>query len=148
MPLPDEPEIDEEDQDEAVQVIEAEPEVEVVPSVIDEDASKPPSPKAQLTLSVDVDDTDGSNPLSLDGPLDDMDMSLNPMDPGLVTELNVGEVSEVLNDEGGVELDISALGPDGLGLEGTHDLSQMDPDDVLMGGVMLDGSEDPFGVPQ
>jgi hypothetical protein len=45
-------------------------------------------------------------------------------------------------------MDISTLAPDGLGLEGSHDLTQLDEADALLGGpLQMDESDDPFAPP-
>jgi hypothetical protein len=41
-------------------------------------------------------------------------------------------------------LDMSALGPDGTAFEAAHDLTQMEGEDALMGGVLMDQTDDPF----
>ncbi|KAF8898945.1 hypothetical protein BD779DRAFT_1464991 [Infundibulicybe gibba] len=138
-PLPDEPEVvegdDEMDQDEnapaagpdATQI-----EVASVAATQEELPSKPPSPKPQLSMSLQT-----STSLINDSN-DILEASLKPMVPG------IDDVEEKTNSEGGIELDISALGPDGLRLEQSHDLSQMDQEDVLIGAPMMDDGTDPF----
>lgn len=95
--------------------------------------SKPPSPKLQLTMSTE----DTMDPVDATGVLD---ASLNPMDTSGIGE-EVSAVTEV-----GMELDLSGLGPDGLVLEGAHNLSQIEDGDNLMGGATMDTSMDPFVV--
>lgn len=109
---------------------------------ITEPPSKMPSPKPQLmmpesTSELDVvgDPTDG---------LDNVDTGLQ-LD---TTMEDVGDLDDLeKKDDGGtegLELDISDLGPDGLQLEGAHDLSQLDGPDGLIGGSLMDDSGDPF----
>jgi hypothetical protein len=94
-----------------------------------EDASKPPSPKP--------------HPLS---------MSFQPGTPqsdtgdGLEDSLavGVGVVEEETADVDVSALDMTALGPDGAPFEATHELTQMEGNDALLGGIMLDQSGDPF----
>ncbi|THV07587.1 hypothetical protein K435DRAFT_262004 [Dendrothele bispora CBS 962.96] len=139
-PLPDEPEVvdgDEEDQEEP-QTVPASaratepPEAQGAPSrgPESEEASKPPSPKgAQLSLQMNsgLEESFGAD---ASGGLDVMN------DEGKM-DIGVGE-------SGGMQLDMSALGPDGLELEGTHNMTQLDGDDALMGGPMMDNTLDPF----
>lgn len=87
--------------------------------------SKAPSPKPQLSMSLE-------QPPDLD---DELDASLKPLDDDGTGE---GKV------DGGLQLDISGLGPDGLPAESAHDLSQLTPSDALVGGTMMDESGDPF----
>lgn len=101
--------------------------------------SKPPSPQPQLTMSLQP-----SSDLSVDPVGDTLDASLNPIDTDIVVDVDVGEK---LNTEDGIELDMTGLGPDGLGLEASHDLSQMEAADALIGGAMMDQSGDPFAEP-
>ncbi len=69
-----------------------------------------------------------------------LDASLKPLEGGLdgVDDNGKEGISE------GLELDISALGPDGLQLESAHDLSQLDGTDGLIGGALMDETADPF----
>lgn len=46
----------------------------------------------------------------------------------------------------GLDLDLSGLGPDGEAFESAHDLSQMEPNDIILGGNMMDDSMDPFST--
>ena len=54
------------------------------------------------------------------------------------------EGTEEKMNEGVMQLDTSALGPDGIALEAAHSLVQLDPSDALMGGPLLDETVDPF----
>ena len=94
---------------------------------LDEPPSKVPSPKPQLMMLQSSADDETQDPTELDA-------SLKPVDNG-----KEGHGVESL------ELDISGLvGPDGLQLENTHDLSQLDGPDGLIGGPLIDDSIDPF----
>ncbi|KAG6817718.1 hypothetical protein H0H87_004509 [Tephrocybe sp. NHM501043] len=136
-PLPDEPEvIDGDEEDEAVpeNAIEETQATEIIDATQDEE-SKPPSPKPQLSMTLQ-----GTTELETDV----LDASLKPMDTNLDDELVLG-TQGIPGDE--MELDMSGLGPDGLGLEGSHDLSQLEGVDALVGGQVMDDSVDPFGPP-
>jgi len=135
-PLPDEPEVVEGDEDEAeeAKVENAQPkdaEVADMDTNQDEPPSKAPSPKPQLMMQSGEDEPQDT---------DVLDASLKPLD----TTMGVGEDNDKVDDMGGLELDISALGPDGLQLESAHDLSQLDGPDALIGGPLMDASMDPF----
>ncbi|RDB29078.1 hypothetical protein Hypma_015737 [Hypsizygus marmoreus] len=143
-PLPDEPEVVE--GDEEMEQDETQPETVPLEDVTDltatqEDGtpSKPPSPQPQLSISLQ-----SSSELSIDQPSDTLDASLKPLDETIDVGIDLGEKE---NPADGMELDISGLGPDGLGLESSHDLSQMDSADALVGGQAMDQSADPFGEP-
>jgi len=140
VPLPDEPEVvdgDEDEQDEARNdAIEA-PQVKDLPDMDtnqDDPPSKMPSPKPQLMILESSNDDDNQSTTEV------LDASLKPLEGGL------GDVDD--NGKEGIpedlELDISALGPDGLQLESSHDLSQLDGPDGLIGGPLMDESGDPF----
>ncbi|KAF7302569.1 hypothetical protein HMN09_00891400 [Mycena chlorophos] len=161
-PLPDEAEVvdgEDEEGDEKDDKDENQPE-SVAPSrppeLEDRELpSKPPSPKPQLTMSTEPLPTDSA----LDPALNTMESSLDPslntigstmdtlgdgLDAGVGVDLgaDVGLGADV---DGSGLMDISGLGADGLGLEGAHDLSQLDPGDALLGGpLQMDESEDPF----
>jgi len=64
---------------------------------------------------------------------------------GLSVMADEGKMDMGVSESGGMQLDMSGLGPDGLELEGAHDMSQLDGDDALMGGPMMDSTMDPFG---
>jgi hypothetical protein len=150
-PLPDEPEVvegDEDmDQDEAVSTVVLEatqvdaPDVDVIATQETQEdiPSKPPSPKPQLSMSLQPSSDLGVEPVE-----DGLDASLNPLDAGIIDEIDVGEKMDPTD---GIELDMTGLGPDGLGLEASHDLSQMEGADALIGGAMMDQSGDPFAEP-
>ena len=138
-PLPDEGDAGEGDeeaeQDEAagVTTIQPEPDPAEATATQEDIISKPPSPGPQLSMNLE-----NSSELSIGRPDDTLDASLNPLD----VDMGVGVA---LTEKDGIDLDISALGPDGLPLEGSHDLSQIEQSDALMGGPMMeDESEDPF----
>ncbi|KAG6821377.1 hypothetical protein H0H93_014174 [Arthromyces matolae] len=129
VPLPDEPEVVDGDDEEEVPEngIEETQATEIVETVQDEE-SKPPSPKPQLSMSL-------QNGTDIEG--DTLDTSLKPMDEDMGVELGLGDQSIT-------GLDMSGLGPDGLGLEDTHNLAQLEGVDVLVGGQAMDDSTDPF----
>lgn len=82
---------------------------------------------------------------------DVLDASLKPLDTTMDAVVDVGgqmvpegvDVSDIVN-----EMDMSALGPDGITFENTHDLTQMEGEDALLGGTMMDSSIDPFAEQQ
>ncbi|KAG6867914.1 hypothetical protein C0993_009544 [Termitomyces sp. T159_Od127] len=130
-PLPDEPEvIDGDEEDEPLP-----PESIQVTGIVDpaqDEESKPPSPKPQLSMTLQ----DGTE---LDG--DPLDASLKAMDE----DMSVGLGLDNQNMSGdGMELDMSGLGPDGLGLESSHNLSQLEAVDALVGRQVIDATTDPF----
>ncbi|KAJ3895509.1 hypothetical protein GG344DRAFT_73026 [Lentinula edodes] len=132
-PLPDEPEVVEVEEEEETQPVAEEKtqtEVAETSEVIQEpEESKPPSPKPQLTMSMeDTVDTDSG-----------LDVSLNPLDTG-------GVGGENMTTENSMDLDLSGLGPDGLALTDVQDLSQIEGEDSLMGGPNMDGTMDPFAA--
>jgi hypothetical protein len=92
--------------------------------------SKPSSPKPQpLSMSLQT-----SSELPVHQPGDILDVSLKPFMDAVVG-LNVEDVAE---------LDLSTLGPDGTAFEVTHDLTQMEGEDILLGGALIHQSVDPF----
>jgi len=127
-PLPDEPEVV--DGDEDLEQDETRNDAGQVKDLVDMDTnlddppSKVPSPKPQLMMLQPSVDDEIQDPTELDS-------SLKPLD------------SDKTGVEG-LELDISGLGPDGLQLESTHDLSQLDGPDGLIGGPLMEDSIDPF----
>ncbi|KAJ3514395.1 hypothetical protein NLJ89_g2404 [Agrocybe chaxingu] len=138
-PLPDEPEVVEGDDDleqdepknEATQVVK---DLDM-DTAQDEPPSKVPSPKPQLMIM------QSGSELETHSHTQGLDASLNLLD----TAMDVGdEEGKKAGEDNGLELDISGLGPDGLQLEGAHDLSQLDGPDGLMGGSLMDGTTDPF----
>ncbi|KAJ8522015.1 hypothetical protein ONZ45_g1402 [Pleurotus djamor] len=129
-PLPDEPEAvegdDEGDQEDGVPPA-INREDSTAPPKESEPPSKLPSPKPQLTMSLQPADTP-------DDAGDELDASLKPMDVSM----------EKLEGGDGMEIDMTGLGPDGLDLDG-HSLAQMDAADALLGGPILDQTDDdPF----
>lgn len=137
-PLPDEPEVIEGDEevelDETQNSTMAAKTVESTPAPLEEPLSKPTSPKPQLSLTVIDDPVNGDENV--------LDASLKPLDDAEMQDIEKKvDVESVVP---GVELDLSALGPDGLGLDEPHDLSQMDAADGLVGGPLLDETVDPF----
>jgi len=107
------------------------PEIEIDEELM----SKPASPKPQLSMGLQP-----SEELPDDSVLDE---SLTVMESNMNEGVGVG-----LDDGDAGLMDISSLAPDGLALEGTHDLSQMDAGDALLGGpLQMDESEDPFAPP-
>jgi hypothetical protein len=129
------------DEAEAVSVVPpaSQPDVTDAIAIQDEISSKPPSPLPQLSMSLQT-----SSELSIDRPGDTLDASLNPLD----TDMADIDVGVALGDKDGiVELDMSGLGPDGLGLESSHDLSQMEESDALIGGPLMPETDDPFAEP-
>lgn len=112
--------------------------IEGTPAIIDEPPSKPASPKPQLKMTLPSAD-DGVNG---DAETVGLDASLKPMVDTSLHDMD--EKNTVVVPDVGADLDMSALGPDGLGLEGTG-LSQMDVSDGLVGGPLLDQTDDPFG---
>lgn len=92
-------------------------------------------PTTQLTL-------DSTEPdLRLDDDTNVLDESLKAIDVTMDVEESLK-----MSEDAPMELDMSSFGPDGLGLEGSHDLSQMEATDALMGGVIMDESADPFAT--
>ncbi|PPQ67129.1 hypothetical protein CVT25_005730 [Psilocybe cyanescens] len=135
-PLPDEPEVIDGDED----LEQDDPRVDVAQTKDvdmdtnqDDPPSKVPSPKPQLMMQSSVDD-------ETQDPADVLNSSLKPL------EMPMDDEDETENQGGveGLELDISNLGPDGLQLESSHDLSQLDGPDGLIGGSLMDDSIDPF----
>ncbi|KAJ7922905.1 hypothetical protein B0H13DRAFT_1982256 [Mycena leptocephala] len=142
VPLPDEVEVvegDEEDQDEKDETAAAPapaPDTTEAPAPEEEPPSKPPSPKPQLSMGLEP-----SEDLLDENNDDALDESLKAMESNMDQGVGVG----LDTDEG--LMDISSLAPDGLGLEGSHDLTQLDETDALLGGpLQMDESDDPFGV--
>jgi hypothetical protein len=99
---------------------------------------------ALVTPAESVPQSGVPTPAEPDVPLEPslMDVSLQPPIDADMGDLDVLQVPTSGPD--GVELDLSALGPDGT-LPG--DLSQLQPEDSLLGGPLIDQSEDPFSKP-
>lgn len=139
VPLPDEPEVvdgDEDEQDEARNDAIEVPQVKDLPDMETQDdpPSKVPSPKPQLMMLETSNDDDNQSTTEV------LDASLKPLEGGLGVVDDNGK--EGIPED--LELDISVLGPDGLQLESAHDLSQLDGPDGLIGGPLMDESADPF----
>jgi hypothetical protein len=142
-PLPDEPEVvdgvegDEDLEQDEPRVTDAPQNKDLVDMDhnVDDSPSKLSSPKPQLSIM----------PSSLSG-LETRD-SVDGLDASLKLDADMDDIDEDQKDipDDGLELDISGLGPDGLQLESSHDLSQLDGPDGLMGGPLMDDSVDPFG---
>ncbi|KIK70819.1 hypothetical protein GYMLUDRAFT_294881 [Collybiopsis luxurians FD-317 M1] len=96
----------------------------------DQEESKPPSPRPQLTMSTEstMEDTADTG--------DVLDASLKPLDTS-----GIGE--EKLSTETGMDLDLE-LGPGGLALSGVQSLED---GDHLLGGPNMDNTMDPFAAP-
>jgi hypothetical protein len=103
----------------------------------DRPSEMPPSPKPQLTL------IQSNSELDVTVSVDD---GLNH-DPSLNLDVSMVGGAGVDDEKKGLELDISGLGPDGLQLVAAHDLSQLGPQDALLGGPLMDEGEDPFAAP-
>lgn len=138
-PLPDEPEVvdgDEDlDQDEGRNDAAQQKDVDLDTNQ-DEPPSKMPSPKPQLMMA------ESTSELDIREPSEGLETTLK-------LDATMDDAEDEKKDDGtdGLELDISGLGPDGLQLEGAHDLSQLDGPDGLIGGSLMDESGDPFGEP-
>jgi hypothetical protein len=136
-PLPDGDDVevvegDDEDQDEAAVAPAPLPDAVEAAVPEEEPPSKPPSPKPQLSMALQPPDDSATN--------DALDESLQMMEENMDQGVGVG-----LDDTEEGLMDISSLAPDGLGLEASHDLTQLDADDALLGGpLQLDESVDPF----
>lgn len=135
-PLPDEPEVVDGDEDleqdeprgtDATQNKEL---TDMDPNV-DDPPSKLSSPKPQLRIM--------SSSLSVLETRDSVGL-----DASLKLDADMDDIDEGQKKDDDLELGISGLGPDGLQLEGTHDLSQLDGPDGLMGGSLMDDRVDPF----
>ncbi|KAJ7150202.1 hypothetical protein C8R46DRAFT_498669 [Mycena filopes] len=143
-PLPDEVEVVDGDDDDVEDTTAPAPAPDAADAPPKEEEpelpSKPPSPKPQLTMGLQPDDM-----IDLDDPSandDVLNAELQAMETNMAAGVGVG----LDTDEG--LMDISSLAPDGLGLEASHDLTQMDGDDALLGGpLQMDESVDPFAAP-
>jgi hypothetical protein len=150
-PLPDEPELvdadDDMEQEEAATAPAAPPGLTVPePEAPEDDNSKAPSPQPQLTMPTE-DSAQDSGELAGGLQLED---SLKPVDVNmddLEGPVDDNDNNDGLGDKDGgpqLELDMTGMGPDGLQLEGAHDLAQVDADDAIAGPTEMDESEDPF----
>lgn len=147
-PLPDEPEVVEGDEEMELDETQAstlaippKATAESTPVIVDEPPSKPASPKPQLSMTL----SGGDDTVNGDADTDGLDASLKPMVDAEMHDMSVNiEKTAGVDTDVDVGLDMSALGPDGLGLDGTG-LSQIDASDELVGGPLLDQTTDPFG---
>ncbi|KAG5654722.1 hypothetical protein H0H81_007478 [Sphagnurus paluster] len=144
-PLPDEPEViegdDEIEQDEPLPenaVGSVQSSALATTQESDDLTSKPPSPKPQLSISLQ-----NTSQLSVDQPEDMLDASLKPFEETMDIGMDLAEKS---TSGDGIGLDISNLGADELALEASHDLP-LGESDTLMGGQLMDHSTDPFAPP-
>lgn len=152
-PLPDADEVEvidgDEEDDNAVAKEEPTPAPEAVlveTQEVDEPKVEPEEePSTQLTLQSTEADMEERNDLDPSAGLDPI-VGLEPDD--VTMDVNMDDVDSGLKmtDETGMEIDMSSFGPDGLGLEGTDDLSQMEPTDAILGGAMMDETADPFAA--
>jgi hypothetical protein len=166
-PLPDEIEVvegDEDDQDEAgpsadqgsAQEVPDTTAVntEALPTPAQPLSPNPPSPPRDAhspnphTLSFQPD----HGQATLEEAHDALDAALKPLDTGMDSIVDVAGqmhpegVDVNVND---LDIDMSNIGPDGLPMESsTHELAQVEPEDVLLGGPMMDNSLDPFAEQQ
>ncbi|KAF5368588.1 hypothetical protein D9758_002334 [Tetrapyrgos nigripes] len=163
-PLPDEPEVvdgDDEDNEEPQESVTVPPSVRATEppeaqgaqsrSQEPEEVSKPPSPKApQLSLQNPTLDENafGSGENVLDG-INGENVLDGIGGENILDGMNGEEKIDMgVNDDGGMQLDMSGLGPDGLPLEAAHSLVQLEGEDALMGGPMMDNTMDPFAENQ
>ncbi|KAJ6541875.1 hypothetical protein B0H19DRAFT_327636 [Mycena capillaripes] len=139
-PLPEDGEVvevegDEEDQDDTAAAAAPPPDTTEAPPAEEELPSKPSSPKPQLSMGLQPSEDLMDDPETNDA----LDQTLTAMETNMDQGVGVG----LDTDEG--LMDISSLAPDGLGLEASHDLTQMDEADALLGGpLQMDESDDPF----
>ncbi|KAI0034003.1 hypothetical protein K488DRAFT_77564 [Vararia minispora EC-137] len=143
-PLPDEPEIvegDDDDQEEAGTPSNAPEGISRAASesqLKTEPPSKLPSPKPH-PLSISFQPSDATDGVELDD-------SLKVLDGSMEAQVDVpGD----LNSDTLPDLDMSTLGPDGTSFEAAGDLTQLQSEDALLGGEMMDTSmaDDPFAIP-
>ncbi|KAH7914784.1 hypothetical protein BJ138DRAFT_999311 [Hygrophoropsis aurantiaca] len=145
-PLPDEPEVvegDEEmDQDEPTQSVAPENDIatqdvnSVVQEVPSEPQTKPPSP-APPALSLQPTDS----VLTTEEAADAFDAALQPLEADMTIDIGMDITAppeEVEN------IDMGALGPDGTSYESVHDLNQIEENDAVLGGPLMDNTVDPF----
>ncbi|KAI0275162.1 hypothetical protein BC834DRAFT_947032 [Gloeopeniophorella convolvens] len=139
-PLPDEPEVVEGDDD----VEQEDPAQSVPPEPISRDVSEPVLPKEELPSKVS---SPKPHPLSISfqpplEPADDaMDNTLQSLEDDLNTQVDLDPADLV-------DLDLAQLGPDGTAFEGAGDLSQIEPEDAILGGEIISTSisDDPFAM--
>ncbi|KZT30743.1 hypothetical protein NEOLEDRAFT_1174128 [Neolentinus lepideus HHB14362 ss-1] len=142
-PLPDEPEVVEGDEEGEQE--DAAPAPSVAPEAPPAEATEtaaPQGPVAGQSPKVEA------NILSLEpatAPAEDandaLDDSLKPLDSNIDTSVDMSDAMNAENMEG---LDLSQLPPDGTSFEDAQDLTQLQEADVLLGGSMMDQSDDPF----
>ncbi|PFH54844.1 hypothetical protein AMATHDRAFT_72601 [Amanita thiersii Skay4041] len=125
-PLPDEPDVvdGDEEMDQEEQVANGAESVQppgtrAATASQEDTPSKPPSPKPQLSLQATNDQVDNTG--------DVLDALLKPLDSG-----DDGGVPKTVVDEG-MELDMPVLGTDGLKLDNSHELGEVDGGDGLVG---------------
>jgi len=109
----------------------------------EEDPEKPATPPMEPELHLAAVD-DGAEDEVVDdiGTLDD---TLKAIEGETAAEMELGNGLVDQDTLDTMDLSMAALGPDGLPLESSHDLTQMEgPTDAIMGGPMMDSSEDPF----
>lgn len=163
-PLPDEIEVvegDEDDQDEAGPSADQASAQEVpdttavnteaLPTpaqLLSPNLPSPPSPPRDAhspnphTLSFQPD----HGQTTLDEAHDALDAALKPLDTSLDSIVDVAGQGVDVND---LDIDMSNIAPDGLPMESSaHELAQVEAEDVLLGGPMMDNSLDPFAGQQ
>lgn len=141
-PLPDEPEVVEGDEE----MDQDEPAQSVPPGATSRDLSEPVIPKDEPQSKIS---TPKPHPLSVsfqpsmstEAADDVLDESLKALDDSIA---NVSSVTDTLDPDALVNMDLSQLGPDGTAFEAEHDLTQMEATDAILGGELLDQSIDPF----
>jgi len=140
-PLPDEAEViegDDEDQDDTAASTQRETSAALVKD--SEPPSKLPSPKPHPLSMMTL-------PPAADTPQEEeeLDAALKPQGPDdeVVMGIVLHDVDK-LNGADEMDLDMSGLGPDGLGLAASHSLSQIADGDGLLGGPLMDNTSDPF----
>ncbi|OJA16196.1 hypothetical protein AZE42_00030 [Rhizopogon vesiculosus] len=147
-PLPDEPEVVEGDEE----MDQDEPTASVAP-----DAEVPVLDTETNSVNPEIPSEPQTKPSSPTPPA----LSLQPTEPILVTEQGAVILDESLKAldgdmdiEVGIhpnadaeqvgDLDMGVLGPDGTSFEGVHNLTQIESDDAILGGPLMDHTVDPF----
>ncbi|KAL0951460.1 hypothetical protein HGRIS_008148 [Hohenbuehelia grisea] len=142
VPLIDEVEVldgDDDDQDDAATSTQREASTALPKD--SEPPSKVPSPKPQphpLSMMSLPPTSEAQTPVPQQPGEEELDAALNPQ----TADDSTAGMDISMDDA--TQLDMSGLGPDGLGLEEAHDLSQMEPADALLGGPLMDNTDDPF----
>jgi len=78
-----------------------------------------------------------------------LDAALKPLDTGMDSIVNVAGQIHPEGVNVNLDIDMSTIGPDGLPIESsTHELVQVETEDALLGGPMMDNSLDPFAEQQ